>query len=69
MHEKIKEANSLTDVELYKSLTKDGTVIPEDKFTPADIIFHLKNYVKKTELTDSEIMAKFISEPLTISYS
>jgi chaperone BCS1 len=44
-------------------------LIPEDKFTPADIIFHLKNYVKKTELTDSEIMAKFISEPLTISYS
>ena len=30
--EKIKEANSLTDVELYKALTKDDMIIPEDKF-------------------------------------
>ncbi len=30
--DKIKEANSLTDVELFKILIKDGYVLPEDKF-------------------------------------
>ena len=32
IYEKIKEVNSLTDIELYKSLTKDGLNLPEDKF-------------------------------------
>ena len=32
IYEKIKEVNSLTDTELYKSLTKDGLNVPEDKF-------------------------------------
>ena len=32
VYEKIKDSVSLTDVELYKSMTKDGLVIPEDKF-------------------------------------
>ncbi len=30
--EKIKEAGSLTDSELFKSLTKDGFIMTEDKF-------------------------------------
>ncbi len=30
--DKIKEANSLTDVELFKILIKEGYVLPEDKF-------------------------------------
>jgi hypothetical protein len=30
--DKIKEANSLTDVKLFKILLKEGYVIPEDKF-------------------------------------
>ncbi len=30
--DKIKEANSLTDVELFKILVKEGYVLPEDKF-------------------------------------
>jgi hypothetical protein len=30
--EKIKEANSLTDSELFKSLAKDRVIITEDKF-------------------------------------
>lgn len=32
VYEKIKEAGSLTDSELYKSLSKDGFVMTEDKF-------------------------------------
>jgi chaperone BCS1 len=35
--------------------------IAEDTYTPAEIIFHLKLYVKMRELTDSEIMAKYIT--------
>ena len=30
--DKIKEANRLTDVELFKSLIKDGHVIADDRF-------------------------------------
>jgi hypothetical protein len=30
--DKIKEAGSLTDVELYKILVKEGYILPEDKF-------------------------------------
>ena len=30
--DKIKEANSLTDTELFKSLSKDGIILNEDKF-------------------------------------
>ncbi|MDH3277673.1 MAG: hypothetical protein OEL77_06425 [Nitrosopumilus sp.] len=30
--DKIQEANSLTDSELFKSLAKDGIIITEDKF-------------------------------------
>ena len=32
IYDKIKEVTSLTDIELYKSLTKDGFIIPDDKF-------------------------------------
>ncbi len=30
--DKIKEANSITDVKLFKKLVKEGYVLPEDKF-------------------------------------
>ncbi len=32
VYDKIKEANSLTDVALFKILVKEGYVLPEDKF-------------------------------------
>ncbi|MCH7966562.1 MAG: hypothetical protein IIB02_03970 [Thaumarchaeota archaeon] len=32
VYDKIKEVNALTDVELFKILTKDGYVLPEGKF-------------------------------------
>ena len=41
IYDKIKEVNSLTDVELYKSLTKDGLNIAEDKFNK--ITFRFRN--------------------------
>jgi hypothetical protein len=51
MHEKIKEANSLTDVELYKSLTKDGTVIPEDKFNKLLLDLEILGLIKVAWIT------------------
>ncbi len=32
VYDKIKEANSLTDVKLFKILIKEGFALPEDKF-------------------------------------
>jgi len=32
IYDKVKETGSLTDIELYKSLTKDGLIIPDDKY-------------------------------------
>lgn len=51
MHEKIKEANSLTDIELYKSLTKDGTVIPEDKFNKLLLDLEILGLIKVAWIT------------------
>jgi ATP-dependent 26S proteasome regulatory subunit len=35
--------------------------IPEDVYTPADIIFHLVSYIYETELDDGNIMEKFMT--------
>lgn len=51
MHEKIKEANSLTDVELYKSLTKDEVVIPEDKFNKLLLDLEILGLIKVAWIT------------------
>jgi len=32
VYDKVKEANSLTDVELFKILLKEGHALPEDRF-------------------------------------
>lgn len=34
--------------------------IPEDKYTPASIIFHIKDYIFNPDATDEEIMQEFI---------
>ncbi len=49
--EKIKEANSLTDVELYKSLTKDGLIIPEDKFNKMLLDLEILGLIKVAWIT------------------
>ena len=51
IHEKIKEANSLTDVELYKSLTKDGTIITEDKFNKLLLDLEILGLIKVAWIT------------------
>lgn len=49
--EKIKEANSLTDVELYKALTKDDMIIPEDKFNKLLLDLEILGLIKVAWIT------------------
>jgi len=51
MHEKIKESGSLTNVELYKSLTKDGLIITEDKFNKLLLDLEILGLIKVAWIT------------------
>ena len=51
MHEKITEANSLTDLELYKAMTKDGTIITEDKFNKLLLDLEILGLIKVAWIT------------------
>ena len=54
IYEKIKEVNSLTDVELYKSLTKDGLILPEDKFNKLLLDLEIMGLIKVAWFTKDE---------------
>lgn len=49
--EKIKEVNSLTDVELYKALTKEGMIISEDKFNKLLLDLEILGLIKVAWIT------------------
>jgi len=49
--EKIKDVNSLTDIELYKSLTKDNTIISEDRFNKLLLDLEILGVIKVTWMT------------------
>ena len=51
IHEKIKEVNSLTDAELYKSLAKDGVIITEDKFNKILLDLEILGLIKVAWIT------------------
>jgi hypothetical protein len=54
IYEKIKEVNSLTDVELYKSLSKDGLNVPEDKFNKLLLDLEILGLIKVAWFTKDE---------------
>ena len=54
VYDKIKEVNSLTDVELYKSITKDGLNIPEDKFNKLLLDLEILGLIKVAWFTKDE---------------
>ena len=54
IYEKIKEVNSLTDTELYKSLTKDGLNVPEDKFNKLLLDLEILGLIKVAWFTKDE---------------
>jgi len=49
--EKIKEVNSLTDLELYKSLAKDNMIISEDKFNKLLLDLEILGLIKVAWIT------------------
>ena len=51
MHEKIKEMNSLTDIELYKAMTKDGAIIAEDRFNKLLLDLEILGLIKVAWIT------------------
>ena len=51
MHEKIKEMNSLTDIELYKAMTKDGMIIAEDRFNKLLLDLEILGLIKVAWIT------------------
>jgi hypothetical protein len=51
MHEKIREANALTDLELQKAMTKDGMIIPEDKFNKLLLDLEILGVIKVAWIT------------------
>lgn len=52
--DKITEAGSLTDVELYKVLTKDDTVLSEGKFNKALLDLEILGLIKVSWITKDE---------------
>ena len=52
--DKIKEAGSLTDVELFKILTKDGDSIAEDKFNKILLDLEILGLIKVSWITKDE---------------
>lgn len=64
IYDKIKEANSLTDIDLYKSLTKDGYIIPEDKFNKLLLDLEILGLITVVWITKEErrIEAKVVEE-------
>ena len=54
IYEKIKEVNSLTDVELYKNLTKNGLNLPEDKVNKLLLDLEILGLIKVAWFTKDE---------------
>ena len=52
--DKIKEVGSLTDVELYKSLTKDDTALAEDRFNKILLDLEILGLIKVSWITKDE---------------
>ena len=52
--DKIREAGSLTDVELYKIITKDEEKIPDDKFNKLLLDLEILGLIKVAWITKDE---------------
>ena len=52
--DRVKEAGSLTDVELYKILAKEEYVIPEDKFNKLLLDLEILGLIKVAWITKEE---------------
>lgn len=58
----IKESVSLTDVELSKKLTKEGLIVPEDKFNKMLLDLEILGLVKVSWLTKDTRRIEIVTE-------
>ncbi len=54
VYDKIKEVNSLTDIELFKTLAKDGYVLAEDRFNKILLDLEILGLIKVSWITKDE---------------
>jgi len=54
IYDKVKEVGSLTDVELYKSLTKEGHIISDDKYNKLLLDLEILGLIKVAWITKDE---------------
>ena len=62
IYDLIKENVSLTDSELLKKLTKDGTLVPEDKFNKLLLDLEILGLIKVSWLTKDTRRIEVITE-------
>ena len=60
--DKIKEANRLTDVELFKSLVKDGHAIAEDRFNKILLDLEILGLITVSWVTKDERRIEAVKE-------
>ncbi len=60
VYDKIKEANSLTDVKLFKILVKEGYVLPEDKFNKVLLDLEILGLITVVWITKEERRIEFV---------
>ena len=60
--DKIKDANRLTDVELFKSLVKDGHVIAEDRFNKILLDLEILGLITVSWITKEERRIEVVIE-------
>jgi hypothetical protein len=68
IHDKIKEAGFITDLDLYKSLIKNEVIITEDKFNKLLLDLEILGLIKVTWVTKDErrIEAVTIKEEIDV---
>lgn len=62
VYDKIKEANSLTDVKLFKILIKEGYVLPEDKFNKILLDLEILGLITVVWITKDERRIEIVVE-------
>ncbi len=64
--DKIKDANRLTDVELFKSLVKDGHVIAEDRFNKILLDLEILGLITVSWITKDERRIEIVTVEKTV---
>ena len=59
--DKIKEANSITDVKLFKKLVKEGYALPEDKFNKVLLDLEILGLITVVWITKDERRIQVVS--------